>query len=690
MKIINVLFVIIFSVTGFSQQFYFGSDLSYANMMEDCGAVFKENGNPKDVYQIFADHGFNLVRVRLWYEPSWQNSLVQPEGVKNQYNDFEDVKETIQRAKSAGMEVMLGIQLSNFWADPGKQIIPPDWVNVATDPEVLKDSVYNYVTKVLTDLNNESLMPEFVKIGNENNGGILRHTTLTSNYNASGSISSDWSRHAQLFNAAIKAVRDVSQNTFIKPRISLHCAGTKDLNWWYQNIINNGVTDFDIIGFSYYFAWHGGSISNLGNTIRTMKTNFPDYDIMVVETGYLWSTLNYDNLGNIITTPDPQYLPVIPEKQHEYMVDMTREVMKAGGTGIIFWEPDWVSTPCRNPWGQGSSQEHVAFFTVADYNFMLKGAGTWPESPLYDDLTTTKVTFKTDMSGQDLSKGVWITGSWTGTSWKILPTVSEGNDIFSYSTYMTPGDSGAYYFLNDSAWGARETVPSSCATWWGTDRGYKAGDNNITYSYIWETCDPIGAPSSVNVTFKVDMTGQDVSNSVWITGMFTGDPWKIVSMSHEAGNIYSYSTTMHPGDSGAYYFMNDNVWGQREHVPSECAPWWGSDRDYKIGYKDTIYAFTWGSCSGVGEYINGLAKNESVPENIMIYPNPGKTYINLINASGNNLSYIEIVDAAGNTVYHSTIKSGSATLNVSPYSPGLYLIKCFDGKLLFYRRFVIE
>jgi arabinogalactan endo-1,4-beta-galactosidase len=572
----------LFSAFASGQDFYFGSDLSYANMMEDCGAVFKENGTPKDIYQIFADHGFNLVRVRMWYEPTWQNSLVQPDGVKNQYNDFEDIKEAIERAKSAGMQVMLGFQLSNFWADPGKQIIPSSWVDVATNMDALKDSIYNYVTKVLSDLNSDSLMPEFVKIGNENNGGILRHTTLTDNYGASGSVSSDWGRHAQLFNSAIKAVRDVSAGTSIKPKISLHCAGTKDLNWWYQNIINNGVVDFDIIGFSYYYAWHGGSIANLGNVIKTMKSNFPGYEIMVVETGYLWTTINYDNLGNIIVTPDPQYLPVIPEKQHEYMVDMTRVVMNAGGSGIVFWEPDWVSTPCRTPWGQGSSQEHVAFFDFADYNFMSNGAGTWPESGYYENLTTKKATFKVDMTDQDASKGVWITGSWTGASWQILPMISEGNNIFSYTTYLSPGDSGAFYFLNDSAWIARETVPSSCATWWGTDRGYQIPEN------------------------------------------------------------------------------------------------------------DVLYSCKWGTCMGLGEHISKLDSEPSSVNELSLYPNPGNGYVNLILKSVDENSYVEIIDFTGRTYYKSKINSVATTLDVSSFPHGLYVVKYSEDNQFYIEKYIIN
>ncbi|MBN2213542.1 MAG: glycosyl hydrolase 53 family protein [Bacteroidales bacterium] len=689
MKSILILLAALFLIPAHSQEFYFGADLSYANMMEDCGAEFKENGIPEDVYHIFSDHGFNLIRVRMWYEPAWQDSLVQPVGVKNRYNDFEDIKEAIQRAKSAGMQVMLGIQLSNFWADPVKQIIPPSWVDVASDTEILKDSVYNYVTRVLTDLDRDSLMPDIVKIGNENNGGVLRHTTLTGNYTASGSVSNDWSRHAQLFNSAIKAVRDVSSGTSVKPEISLHYAGTSSLSWWYQNIINNGVTDFDIIGFSYYYAWHGGSISNLGSVIKSMKTSFPGYEIMVVETGYLWTTMNYDNLGNIITTPDPMYLPVIPEKQHEYMVDMTREVMNAGGTGIVFWEPAWVSTPCRTPWGQGSSQEHVAFFDVEDYNFMSNGAGTWPESPYFNELTTKKVTFKVDMTGQDVSKGVWITGSWTGEDWYILPAISEGNNIYSYFTYLSPGDSGAFYFLNDSTWAARETVPSECATWLGTDRTYKAGELNQVYSFKWGTCDPIGPPSDVSVTFKVDMTSQDVSNGVWITGMFTGNPWKILRMTQEANNIYSYTTVMHPGDSGAYYFMYDDVWGSRESVPGECAPWWGIDRDYKIGERDTTYAFIWGTCQHIGEHVNSIPSASLSDRQLSVYPNPANGLVTLTIKSADGHPRAEIFDYTGKMISRLNLNEQISTIDVSSFQPGLYMIRYSENESVSFEKFII-
>ena len=490
-----ILMIVSFALYG--QTFYYGNDLSYVNQMEDCGGVFKENGEPKDVYQIFADRGTNLVRLRLWVDPAWQNSLVQPAGVNDQYSDYIDVKEAIQRSKEAGMQVLLDFHLSDLWADPGRQLIPDRWLAVASNIDALKDSVYNYILATLTDLNKDTLMPEIVQIGNETNDGILKHSTMDANWNAGGSVSSSWSRHAQVYNAGIQAVRDISDTTTIKPKIALHCAGLSSASWWFQNIISNGVTDFDIMGLSYYYAWHESSIGGLGNKISELRSAHPGYDVMVLETGYLWTTENFDDMANIITTPDPRYLPVIPEKQLEYMTDLTRTVKRAEGIGVIFWEPAWISTPCRTPWGQGSSHDHVVYFDPDSTNFMENGGGRWMESPYYEDLTTRKVIFNVDMTGQDVSKGVYITGSWTGEDWVILPMANVGNNIYSYYTYLHPDETGGFYFLNDTIFEARESLPNECAEWNGTDRQYTVGPTGMTISCIWQQCtDPEFLPEN--------------------------------------------------------------------------------------------------------------------------------------------------------------------------------------------------
>jgi arabinogalactan endo-1,4-beta-galactosidase len=121
------------------------------------------------------------------------------------------VKITIQRSKAEGMQVMLDIHYSDSWADPGRQLIPRAWIDVAFDLEVQKDSVYQYTYNLLTELHKEGLMPEFIKVGNENNPGILKHIPVDSGYDVKTNVSNSWLRHAALMNSAIKAIRDYSQ-----------------------------------------------------------------------------------------------------------------------------------------------------------------------------------------------------------------------------------------------------------------------------------------------------------------------------------------------------------------------------------------------------------------------------------------------------------------------------------------------
>ena len=50
-----------------------GVDLSYVNEVQDCGAEFRVAGKRRDPYELFAEQGANLVRLRLWNNPDWTN-----------------------------------------------------------------------------------------------------------------------------------------------------------------------------------------------------------------------------------------------------------------------------------------------------------------------------------------------------------------------------------------------------------------------------------------------------------------------------------------------------------------------------------------------------------------------------------------------------------------------------------------
>lgn len=110
------------------------------------------------------------------------------------------------------------------------------------------------------------------------------------------------------------------------------------------------------------------------------------------------------------------------------------------------------------------------------------------------------------------------------------------------------------------------------------------------------------AQTSPNVTFKVDMTGVDSQKGAYITGSFTGPEgqWLLAPMTDEGNGIYSYTTSLNPGEEGAYYFLRGNGWDLRERVPSACAEMWSVDRKYSIPEEGITYSFKYGSCEEIG------------------------------------------------------------------------------------------
>lgn len=442
MKIFNLIFLLACNITLHAQSFYFGADLSYVNEMDDCGVVYKEQGTPKDPYQIFADHNTNLVRLRLWHTPSWYDAL----NAGNRYSDFQDVRRSILRAKAAGMQVLLDFHLSDNWADPSKQRVPAAWEGVVNNLPLLKDSLYNYISSTLLALHSEDLLPDMVQIGNETNKGIMLSPAVDA-----GGWSLDWNRNSQLFNRAIEAVRDVETSTGKNIKVALHIAGPADAGWLMEGFWSNGVTDFDVIGLSYYWAWHmPTSIANTGNIITQLKQLYAGKEVMIFETGYIWTTQSNDNANNIINAVQPGYAPASPENQRNWLIALTQEVINKGGSGVIYWEPAWVTSPCSTQWGQGSHQEHAAYFDFNE-NLLVNGGMDFM-THTYDNLVATKTPESTrrldvwqDNAGNSLT--LQLEG-FPGDSSLHLNLMSSNGKIVASRQFRTPGtEKTSFQFL---------------------------------------------------------------------------------------------------------------------------------------------------------------------------------------------------------------------------------------------------
>jgi arabinogalactan endo-1,4-beta-galactosidase len=376
-RAIIIIICTVLTISGNAQNFFFGADLSYVNEMQNCGVSYSENEIIKDPFLIFSDNGCNLVRLRLWHTPSWYDNL--NDGMR--FSDLDDVKLSIARSKQNNLNVLLDFHLSDNWADPSKQLVPDAWLPVVDDVEILKDSLYNYIFSTLSELHQENLLPEMIQIGNETNKGIL----LSPSDNATWTL--DWTRNAILFNAAIKAVRDVEIESNSEIMIVLHVAGPVNAEWLIDGFIDNGVTDFDFIGLSYYWAWHKPTnIQETGEIIENLKFHYPDKEVIIVETGYIWTNEWNDSASNIITETHPDYHPASPIAQRDWLIDLTKEVIASNGSGVVYWEPAWVSSSCFTQWGQGSHQEHATFFDFEN-NLLIPGGIEWMNYD-YADINT--------------------------------------------------------------------------------------------------------------------------------------------------------------------------------------------------------------------------------------------------------------------------------------------------------------
>lgn len=325
-------------------EFYYGGDLSYVNEMEDCGAVYKDSLNREtDPYKLWADYGGNLIRLRLWHSPDWTT-----------YSTLNDVIRSAKKARENGLQVLLDFHYSDDWADPQKQVAPKAWHGVLNNTPALADSVYNYTYNTLDRLHKLDLLPAMVQVGNEINHMILQEEA--------GSFTRDWQRNSTLINSGIKAVRDYSVDFGTPIEIMLHVAQPENALTWFREAKNNGVTDFDWIGISYYPKWSTYELENLEKALSILIREHQK-ELMVVETAYPFTMENIDDANNLMdqSALTANY-PATPEGQLGYLNHLKTIIKDAGGKGLVYWEPAWVSTPCQTRWGTGSHWDNATLY----------------------------------------------------------------------------------------------------------------------------------------------------------------------------------------------------------------------------------------------------------------------------------------------------------------------------------------
>lgn len=287
-----------------------GADLSFLKQAEDTGMVFKDNGAAKPGLDIFKDHGYNWIRLRVFHTPT------------RLPNNLDYTIALAKAAKQRGFRFLLDFHYSDTWADPGKQFIPKAWEGKSHAE--LTRAVFEYTRDTMAAFGAAGVFPEMVQIGNEVTNGMLW---------PDGKLPENWNNFADLVKAGIEGVR-AGTGSLPRPKIMIQIekGGDKAKTKYFFDKLHSYAIDYDIQGQSYYPWWHG-SLNDLRETLHFMATEYKK-PIMVVEAAYCWKPSEY--------TKRPGPFPETPEGQREFLEEVNRVVLGVPnglGQGVFWWEP---------------------------------------------------------------------------------------------------------------------------------------------------------------------------------------------------------------------------------------------------------------------------------------------------------------------------------------------------------------
>ncbi|MCA9873111.1 MAG: glycosyl hydrolase 53 family protein [Anaerolineales bacterium] len=323
--------------------FWYGVDASFLPQPEAAGARFYADGAAQDALAIFAAHGVNSMRLRVWVNPA------------DGHNGTAETLALARRIHALDMALLLDLHYSDTWADPGHQTKPAAWAEL--DVSGLETAVYTYTFDLITALKAQGTLPHMVQIGNEISPGFLWDEGRVG-----GNYDGNWPQFAALLQAGIAGVQDALEPDD-QVQIMLHLdAGANNAvcRWFLDNLQAQGVA-FDVLGLTYY-PWWQGSLEDLAANLQDLSRRYPQ-EIVLVETAYPWTLDWQDDTHNLVGQTQqllPGY-PATPAGQAAFLRDLLALVQAAPqGRGVYYWAPEAVAAP-----GFGSFWENVALF---DFN----------------------------------------------------------------------------------------------------------------------------------------------------------------------------------------------------------------------------------------------------------------------------------------------------------------------------------
>ena len=315
-------------VNKLSSDFIMGMDISSMISELESGVVYRDyDGNElatlDDICRFIKEQGINHIRVRVWNNPYDANG----NGYGGGNNDVAKAKEFADACRNAGLKMLVDFHCSDLWTDPSKQQEPKAWKGYTLEQK--KEALNTYITESLNTIDPSKDVVDMVQVGNETTGGFIGETNVRN--------------MCVLFSAGAAGVK--TYNPDVKVVIHVESPHKRTMVTWAENLQNNNV-NYDILATSYYPYWHG-TLDNLKQQFETVKNTYCK-DVMVAETSYAYTLEDSDGHANTVRVGNNDNgadttEPFTEQGQATAIRNLINTVNEAGGLGVYYWEPAWLT-----------------------------------------------------------------------------------------------------------------------------------------------------------------------------------------------------------------------------------------------------------------------------------------------------------------------------------------------------------
>ncbi len=340
--------------------FIFGMDISSVLAQEASGVKYYDfDGNETDLFRILSDNGINYIRVRVWNDPFDEEGR----GFGGGNCDIAAAVEIGKRATACGMRLLVDFHYSDFWADPGKQMVPRAWKGMEIEEK--KQAAYEFTLDSMRRLKEAGVDVGMVQVGNETNGTLAGEKI--------------WMNIAWIMDAGARAVREVYPDALV----AVHFANPEkpDSYRTYASKLDYyekaGLLGYDVFATSYYPYWHG-TLDNLSAILTEIADTYGK-KVMVMETSYAFTPEDTDFSGNTIGDGGGivKDYPFSPQGQANSVRNITDTVVNGtpAGIGICYWEGAWITVGTESweqnhekweTFGSGWASSYAAVYDPAD------------------------------------------------------------------------------------------------------------------------------------------------------------------------------------------------------------------------------------------------------------------------------------------------------------------------------------